>query len=86
MAHLLRVLSLLRVHVVSLFTAELGDGQQLVDMFLASPLDVDRATIVHGISVGRLRRHRRPRPARRTPATSRPASCTSARGWCSTLT
>jgi RimJ/RimL family protein N-acetyltransferase len=50
MAHLLRVLSLLRVHVVSLFTAELGEGQQLVDMFLASPLDVDRATIVHGIS------------------------------------
>lgn len=50
MAHLLRVLSLLRVHVVSLFTAELGDGQQLVDMFLASPIDVDRATIVHGIS------------------------------------
>lgn len=50
MAHLLRVLSLLRVHVVSLFTAELGDGQQLVDMFLSSPIDVDRATIVHGIS------------------------------------
>lgn len=50
MAHLLRVLSLLRVHVVSLFTAELGDGQQLVDMFLSSPVDVDRATIVHGIS------------------------------------
>lgn len=50
MAHLLRVLSLLRVHVVSLFTAELGEGQQLVDMFLSSPMDVDRATIVHGIS------------------------------------
>lgn len=50
MAHLLRVLSLLRVHVVSLFTAELGEGQQLVDMFLSSPDDVDRATIVHGIS------------------------------------
>ncbi len=50
MAHLLRVLSLLRVHVVSLFTAEVGEGQQLVDMFLSSPLDVDRATIVHGMS------------------------------------
>ena len=50
MAHLLRVLSLLRVHVVSLFTAQLGDGQQLVDMFLSSPVDVDRATIVHGMS------------------------------------
>jgi RimJ/RimL family protein N-acetyltransferase/AcrR family transcriptional regulator len=50
MAHLLRVLSLLRVHVVSLFTAGLGEGQQLVDMFLSSPLDVDRATIVHGMS------------------------------------
>jgi RimJ/RimL family protein N-acetyltransferase/AcrR family transcriptional regulator len=50
MAHLLRVLSLLRVHVVSLFTAQLGEGQQLVDMFLSSPVDLDRATIVHGIS------------------------------------
>jgi RimJ/RimL family protein N-acetyltransferase len=50
MAHLLRVLSLLRVHVVSLFTAEVGEGQQLVDMFLSSPMDVDRATIVHGMS------------------------------------
>ena len=38
MAHLLRVLSLLRVHVVSLFTAQLGEGQQLVDMFLSSPI------------------------------------------------
>ena len=37
MAQLLRVLSLLRVHVVSLFTAQLGEGQQLVDMFLSSP-------------------------------------------------
>jgi RimJ/RimL family protein N-acetyltransferase/AcrR family transcriptional regulator len=49
-ARLLRVLSLLRVHVVSLFTAQLPEGQQLVDLFLASPVDVDRATIVHGIS------------------------------------
>ncbi len=49
-ARLLRVLSLLRVHVVSLFTAQLADGQQLVDMFLSSPPDVDRATIAHGIS------------------------------------
>jgi RimJ/RimL family protein N-acetyltransferase len=38
------------VHVVSLFTAQLGEGQQLVDMFLSSPVDLDRATIVHGIS------------------------------------
>lgn len=50
MAHLLRVLSLLRVHVVSLFTAQLAEGEQLVDMFLSSPVDVDRATIVHGMS------------------------------------
>ncbi len=49
MAHLQRVLSLLRVHVDSVFTARLGDGRQLVDMFLSSPSDVDRATIVHGI-------------------------------------
>jgi len=53
MARLLRVLSLLGVHVVSLFTAPVGDGQQLVDMVLKAPADVDRATIVHGMtSVG----------------------------------
>lgn len=50
MARMLRVLSVLQVHVVSLFTAQLSDGEQLVDMFLASPPDVDRATIVHGLS------------------------------------
>jgi RimJ/RimL family protein N-acetyltransferase len=50
MARLLRVLSLLRVHVVSLFTAPLADDMQLVDMFLSAPVDVDRATIAHGIS------------------------------------
>ncbi len=49
-ARLLRVLSVLRVHVVSLFTAQLPEGQQLVDLFLSSPVDVDRATIAHGIS------------------------------------
>lgn len=50
MARLLRVLSLLQVHVVSLFTAKLPGGQQLVDMFLASPADVDRVTIAHALS------------------------------------
>jgi RimJ/RimL family protein N-acetyltransferase/AcrR family transcriptional regulator len=50
MAQLLRMLSQLRVRVVSVFTAGLADGRQQVDMFLASPPDVDRATIVHGIS------------------------------------
>lgn len=50
MARLFRVISLLRVHVVSVFTAPLTDQQQLVDLLLASPQDVDRATIVHGIS------------------------------------
>jgi RimJ/RimL family protein N-acetyltransferase len=49
-ARLLRVLSLVRVHVVSLFTAPLAEGQQLVDLFLSSPVDVDRATIVHAMS------------------------------------
>jgi RimJ/RimL family protein N-acetyltransferase len=50
MARLLRVLSLLGVHVVSLFTAPLADGEQLVDLFLSSPTDVDRATIAHAMS------------------------------------
>jgi GNAT superfamily N-acetyltransferase/DNA-binding transcriptional regulator YbjK len=50
MARLLRVLSLLRVHVVSLFTAPLAADLQLVDLFLSSPVDVDRATIAHGLS------------------------------------
>jgi RimJ/RimL family protein N-acetyltransferase len=50
MARLLRVLSLLDVHVVSLFTAQLGGGRQLVDLFLSAPTDVDRATLVHGMS------------------------------------
>ena len=50
MARLLRVLSLLGVHVVSLFTAPLPDNEQLVDLFLSSPADVDRATIAHGMS------------------------------------
>lgn len=49
----LHVLSLLRVRVVSLFTSQVGEGRQLVDMFLTSTDDVDRATIVHGLaSVG----------------------------------
>jgi RimJ/RimL family protein N-acetyltransferase len=48
--HLLRVLSLLDVHVVSLFTAQLAEGHQLVDLFLSSPAETDRATIAHAIS------------------------------------
>ncbi len=49
-AQLLRVLSLVRVRVDSLFTAPLSDDTQLVDLFLASPADVDRETIVHAMS------------------------------------
>lgn len=53
MAHLLRVLSLLQVHVVSVFTAPLGEREQLVDLFLSAPVDVERSTIVHALaSVG----------------------------------
>ncbi len=52
-ARLLHVLSLLRVRVVALSTAQLIRPAQLVDLILASPTDVDRATIVHAIgSVG----------------------------------
>lgn len=50
LARLLHALSLLRVHVVSLFTAPVADDVQLVDMILKSPPDVDRATVAHGIS------------------------------------
>jgi L-amino acid N-acyltransferase YncA/AcrR family transcriptional regulator len=50
MAHLFRVLSLLKVRVVSLFTAPLTEGTQLVDMFLASAPDVERATLAHALS------------------------------------
>lgn len=50
MARLLRVLSLLGVHVVSLFTAPVSEHEQLVDLILKAPLEVDRATLVHGIS------------------------------------
>lgn len=49
-ARLLRVLSLLRVRVVSLFTSTLEGDRQLVDLFLASAPDVDRATVAHGLS------------------------------------
>ena len=50
MARLLRVLSLLGVQVRSLFTAPVSDRDQLVDLILKAPADVDRATIVHAIS------------------------------------
>ena len=50
LARLLHALSLLRVHVVSLFTAPVTDDLQLVDLILKSPADVDRATVAHGIS------------------------------------
>ncbi len=49
-ARLLRVLSLLDIHVVTLFTAQVGDDAQLVDLILKAPADVERATILHGIS------------------------------------
>ena len=50
MARLLRVLSLLDVHVVSLFTAQLPEGRQLVDLFLSAPTALERATLAHGMS------------------------------------
>ncbi|MDO8308481.1 MAG: GNAT family N-acetyltransferase [Actinomycetota bacterium] len=50
MARLLRVLSVLRVRVVSIFTAPALEGAQLVDLFLSAPPDVDRDTITHGLS------------------------------------
>jgi RimJ/RimL family protein N-acetyltransferase len=50
LSRLMHALSILRVRVVSLFTAQVNDGQQLVDLILKSPGDVDRATVVHGIS------------------------------------
>ncbi len=49
-AQVLRALSLLRVHVVALSTAPLADRMQLIDLVLAAPAEVDRATIVHAIS------------------------------------
>lgn len=53
-ARLLHVLAQLRVRVVSMFTAPMDGDRQLVDLFLSSPADVDRATIAHGLtSVGR---------------------------------
>lgn len=50
MARLLRVLSLLGVQVVTLFTAPASDRSQVVDLILKSPVDVDRATIVHSLA------------------------------------
>lgn len=49
-AQLLHLLSRLRVRVAGLFTARLDDDRQLVDLVLMSPTDVDRSTIVHGLS------------------------------------
>lgn len=49
-AQLLHLLSRLRVRVAGLFTARLDDDRQLVDLVLMSPADVDRSTIVHGLS------------------------------------
>ena len=50
LAQLMQALSIVRVHVVSLFTAQMNHRHQLVDLILRSPSDVDRATIVQGIS------------------------------------
>lgn len=50
MARLQRVLAHLGVQVLSLVTAALDDGHQLVDLILLSSSDVDRATVVHGLS------------------------------------
>ena len=50
LARLMHALSILRVRVVSLFTAQVNDGQQLIDLILTSPRDVDRATVVQGMS------------------------------------
>jgi RimJ/RimL family protein N-acetyltransferase len=50
LSRLMHALSMLRVRVISLFTAQVNDGQQLVDLILKTPHDVDRATVVQGIS------------------------------------
>ncbi|MEI6361627.1 MAG: GNAT family N-acetyltransferase [Actinomycetes bacterium] len=50
LARLMHALSILRVRVVSLFTAQVNDGQQLVDLILKAPADIDRSTVVQGIS------------------------------------
>ncbi len=50
LARLQRMLAHLGVQVVSLVTAGLDDGKQLVDLILLSSADVDRATVVHGLS------------------------------------
>ncbi|MUH46524.1 MAG: GNAT family N-acetyltransferase, partial [Actinobacteria bacterium] len=49
LARLLRVLSLLQVNVVSVFSVRLGVDAQLVDLILQGPGDLGRATIVHGL-------------------------------------
>lgn len=50
LARLLHSLSLLRIRVISLFTGPMADNRQLVDLILKAPADVDRATVVHGVS------------------------------------
>jgi RimJ/RimL family protein N-acetyltransferase len=50
LARLMHAVSIIRVRVVSLFTAQVSDRQQLVDLILTSPREVDRATVVQGIS------------------------------------
>lgn len=49
-ARLLRALSVLRVTVVGLFTAEDEEGEQLVELFVHAPADVQRATLEHALS------------------------------------
>lgn len=50
LAHLLRTLSVLRIHVVSLSTAPIGDERQLVDLILRAPVQIQGSTIGHGLS------------------------------------
>jgi GNAT superfamily N-acetyltransferase/acetolactate synthase regulatory subunit len=54
LARLLRVLSLLDVQVVSMFTAVIDSGEQLVDLIMRAPASVDRHTLIQAMdSVGR---------------------------------
>lgn len=52
-ARLLRVLALMRIHVVTMLTAPGQEGRQLIDLVLHAPPEIERSTIVQAIdSVG----------------------------------
>jgi len=49
-ARVLRVLALLRVDVISLFTHAQEDGTQLIDMIVAAPVDIDRGDVQQALA------------------------------------